>query len=105
MRVILFGGTGMIGQGVLLECLRDPAVTEVVSIVRRATARKDAKLREIVHADFTDFSAIEKDFAGHDACFFCVGVSSAGMSEADYRRVTYDTAVAAGRALLRASPG
>jgi uncharacterized protein YbjT (DUF2867 family) len=105
MRAILFGATGMIGQGVLRECLLDPAVEEVLAIGRSRTGRTHAKLRELVLPDLTDYSKVASELSGYDACFFCLGVTSAGMSEADYRRVTYDIAVAAARALVEASPG
>jgi uncharacterized protein YbjT (DUF2867 family) len=105
MNVILFGATGMIGQGVLRECLLDPGVDRVLSVGRRPSGAKDAKLREIVHADLTDLSAVDGELAGYDACFFCLGTSSAGMSEADYRHVTYDVTLAAARTLLKESPG
>lgn len=95
----------MVGQGVLRECLLDPDVERILSIVRAPTGIAEAKLRELVHKDFFDFSAIENDLAGYDACFFCLGVSSAGMKEADYRRVTYDITLAAARVLARLNPG
>src|SRR3981189_735069 len=88
MKVILFGATGMVGQGVLRECLLDSEVESVLAIGRSATGQQHQKLRELVHKDFLDFSAIEKDMAGFDACFFCLGVSSAGMPAERYRRVT-----------------
>jgi uncharacterized protein YbjT (DUF2867 family) len=94
----------MVGQGVLRECLRDPEVTEVLSIGRRPTGVRDPKLREIVHANFSDFSGLERDLTGFDAGFFCLGVSSAGMREADYRRVTSDYALAAAAVLARLNP-
>lgn len=105
MKVILFGATGMVGQGVLRECLLDPEVEQILAIGRRATGAHHVKLRETVHADFTDFTAIAGELAGYDACFFCLGVSSAGMGERDYRRVTYDVTIAAARTLARQSPG
>jgi uncharacterized protein YbjT (DUF2867 family) len=105
MKVIVFGATGMVGQGVLRECLRDPTVEAVLVVGRTATGRHDGKLAEIVHADFLDFSTVEDRFAGYDACFFCLGVSSAGMSEDAYRRVTYDFTLAAARSLARVRPG
>ena len=105
MRVVLFGASGMVGQGVLRECLLDPEVDAVLSIGRRATGQKEPKLREIVHEDFTDFSPIAAELRGWDACFFCLGVSSAGMTEKDYRRVTYDFTMAAARVLAAESPG
>jgi len=104
MKIILFGATGMVGQGVLRECLLDPDVELVLSIVRAPTGRVEPKLRELVHKDFFDFSAVENDLAGYDACFFCLGVSSAGMKEADYRRVAYDITLAAARVLARLDP-
>jgi len=105
MKVILFGATGMVGQGVLRECLLDPDVKRVLSIVRAPTGRSEPKLRELVHKDFFDFSPIKNGLAGYDACFFCLGVSSAGMKEPDYRRVTYDITLAAARALAPLNPG
>src|ERR1043165_3561685 len=96
MKVLLFGSTGMVGQGVLRECLADPDVTEVISVVRAPAGRKDAKVREIVHADFADFSTLRFDA---DACFWCLGVSSNGMSEADYTRVTHDYTIAAAKVM------
>jgi uncharacterized protein YbjT (DUF2867 family) len=105
MKVILFGATGMIGQGVLRECLLDPDVDRVLAIVRRATGQAHEKLHELVHADFSDYSAVESELAGYDACCYCLGVSSAGMSEPDYTRVTYDFTLAAAEVLARQSPG
>jgi uncharacterized protein YbjT (DUF2867 family) len=104
MNVILFGASGMVGQGVLRECLLDPEVTSVVSIVRSSTAQQHPKLREIVHKNFLDFSPIEPELSGLDACFFCLGVSSAGMSVEKYRRVTYDIALAAAETLAKLNP-
>src|SRR5579883_3033716 len=105
MRVVLFGATGMVGGGVLRECLLDPGVERVLSIGRRPSGQTHDKLRELVLPDLADYSGVAADLAGQDACFFCLGVSSAGMSEADYRRITHDIAVAAARALVAASPG
>ncbi|MGO8815792.1 MAG: epimerase [Terriglobia bacterium] len=104
MNVILFGASGMVGQGVLRECLLDPEVTSVVSIVRSSAAQRHPKLREIVHKNFLDFSPIEPELSGLDACFFCLGVSSAGVSEEKYRRVTYDIALAAAETLAKLNP-
>lgn len=98
MRVLLFGSTGMVGQGVLRECLLDPEVTEVIAVVRSATAPKHAKLREVVHEDFNDFSTVQLD---GDACFWCLGVSSTGLSEVDYTRITHDYTLAAAQRLAR----
>ena len=104
MRVVLFGATGMIGQGVLRECLLDPEVTQVVSIGRGLSGETHPKLKEIRHQDFFDFSAIEGELSGLDACFYCLGVSAAGMTEEAYRRVTHDMTLAAATMLCRLNP-
>ncbi len=104
MRVVLFGATGMIGSGVLLECLEDPRIESVVSVVRHPGNISHPKLRELVHEDFLDYVPVCAEFAGADACFFCLGVSSAGMNEADYRRVTHDFTLAAAKEILAESP-
>jgi hypothetical protein len=94
----------MVGQGVLRECLLDPGVHEVQSIGRSASGKQDPKLRELIHADFLDYSDIESQLAGFDACFFCLGVSSAGLTEEQYTRSTYDITLAAARTLARLNP-
>jgi uncharacterized protein YbjT (DUF2867 family) len=104
MKVVLFGATGMLGQGVLRECLLADDVEQVLVVTRKPTGRVDGKLREVVHSDFTDFTSIEADLAGLDACFFCLGVSSAGLSEEAYRRITYDMTLAAAEPLARLNP-
>lgn len=95
----------MVGQGVLRECLLDQGVESVLVIGRGATGQQHEKLREIVHKDFMDFSAIESQLPGYDACFYCLGVSSSGMKEQDYRRVTHDFTLAAAQALVKRNPG
>jgi uncharacterized protein YbjT (DUF2867 family) len=105
MKVILFGATGMVGQGSLRECLLDPGVESVVAVGRSPTGQRNAKLREIQHNNFFDYSAIESELGGFDACFFCLGVSSVGMSEASYRHLTYDLTLAAATALSKRNPG
>jgi uncharacterized protein YbjT (DUF2867 family) len=105
VKVIVFGATGMVGQGVLRECLLDPDVNRVLAIGRSATGQQHDKLRELVHTDFSDFSAVLHELSGYDACFFCLGVSAAGMTEEAYRRVTYDFTMAAAQALSKQSPG
>src|SRR6185295_18823483 len=105
MKVILFGATGMVGQGALRECLLDPDVERVLAIVRAPTGQSHEKLVERVHGDFFDYSALGAELDGYDACLFCLGVSSAGMKEEAYRRVTYDLTLAAARALVQRKPG
>ncbi len=111
MNVLLFGASGMVGQGVLRECLLDPGVESVVSIVRSATGGRsasgvsDSKLREIVHADLTDYSTIESQLTGFDACFFCLGISSAGLTEEQYSRITYDITLRAAETVARLNTG
>jgi uncharacterized protein YbjT (DUF2867 family) len=104
MKVLIFGATGMVGQGVLRECLLDPEVTQVLSIGRNATGKQHPKLREIKHTDLYDYSNIESELTGVDACFYCLGVSSVGMSEADYTRISYDMTLAAATVLARLNP-
>jgi uncharacterized protein YbjT (DUF2867 family) len=104
MKVIIFGATGMVGQGVLRECLLDPDVRRVLSIGRSATGQRHEKLRELIRADLLDYSAIENELRGYDACFFCLGITSLGLSEEQYRRVTYDITMAAAKALARLNP-
>jgi len=103
MNVIIFGATGMVGQGVLRECLRDDGIERVLAVGRSPTGLTHPKLRELVRKDLFDFGA-GADFQGYDACFFCLGVSSAGMNEADYARLTYDLTLGWARALARINP-
>jgi uncharacterized protein YbjT (DUF2867 family) len=105
MNVILFGSSGMVGQGVLRECLIDPDVANVLSIGRTVSGQQHAKLREIVHKDLADLSPVEDELRGFDACLWSLGVSSVGMKEEDYRRVTYDLTLGAARTLARLNPG
>jgi uncharacterized protein YbjT (DUF2867 family) len=104
MKIILFGATGMVGQGVLRECLHAQDVEAVLVIGRTPIDQHHPKLREIVHADLTSYAAIEPELAGYDACLFCLGVSAAGMSEQDYTRITYDVTLAVAQVLARLSP-
>ena len=105
MQVVIFGATGMVGQGVLRECLRDPQVTRVRSVARRPTGLSHPKLTELVRRAFFDWSDASDALRGHDACFFTLGVTSAGMSEPDYSRMTYDLTLAAATMLARLNPG
>ena len=104
MDVILFGATGMVGQGILRECLLDPDVQQILSIVRTPSGQHHPKLSELIHTDFFDYSAIEPELTGFDACFFSLGVSSAGMDEAKYKHLTYDLTLAAATTLARLNP-
>ena len=104
MKVILFGATGMVGQGVLRECLRDTQVERVLTVGRSATGANDQKLREMTRKELFDYSGVEPELAGYDACFFCLGISSAGMSETDYRHITYDLTLTAAKVLARLNP-
>jgi uncharacterized protein YbjT (DUF2867 family) len=105
MKVILFGATGMVGQGVLRECLLAPDVDRVLVVGRRPSGVTHEKVVELVHSDFSDFAPVEGALSGYDACFFCLGVSSAGTGEAEYTRVTHDFTLAAASALARVSEG
>ena len=104
MKVILFGATGMVGQGVLRECLLGNDVDKVLAIGRSTAGQQHPKLQEIVQSDLFDLSPIESRLAGFDACFFCLGVSAAGMSEQDYRRVTYELTISVAKTLVRLNP-
>jgi len=104
MKVLIFGATGMIGQGVLRECLMDSGIERVQTVGRTGTGVEHPKLREVVHRDLWNYSSIETDLSGFDACFCCLGVSSVGMKEADYRRVTYELTMAAAESLARLNP-
>jgi uncharacterized protein YbjT (DUF2867 family) len=104
MKVLLFGATGMVGQGVLRECLLESNVEKVVTVVRKPTGRMHEKLTELVQPDLATLASLEPQLTGFDACFFCVGVSALGMSEAEYTRLTYDLTLGVARTLLRTSP-
>lgn len=95
----------MVGQGVLRECVLDPGVERVLAVTRSRIGPPPEKVTELVHGDFFDFASIGVALRGYDACFFCLGVSSAGMGEAEYTRLTYDLTMAAAEAVLGASPG
>ena len=104
MDIVLFGATGMVGQGVLRECLLADDVQRVVSVVRSPSGQKFEKLREIVTDNFLDLSSIALELTGMDACIYCLGVSSAGMTEEQYSRTTYDFTMEAARILVKANP-
>src|ERR1051326_682560 len=105
MRVLLFGASGLIGQGVLRECLLDPDI-EAVRMVGRSPARvQHPNVSDVVHGDFWNFSAIEAQLTPFDACFYCLGASSVGMKEPEYERLTYGIALATAETLARLNPG
>lgn len=104
MRVVIFGASGMLGMGALLECLDDSRVHSVLVVGRTSCGLRDPRLREVLHADFFDFKSLQPLFTDCDACFFCLGVSSAGMSESAYHRLTYDLTLAAAQAMVAANP-
>jgi uncharacterized protein YbjT (DUF2867 family) len=104
MNVLIFGATGMVGRGVLRECLLDPGVMMVRSVSRTATGVHDPKLRETLHGDLSNCAPIEADLAGFDACFFTLGVSAAGMKQKDYEKITYDLTLAVASTLSRLNP-
>jgi uncharacterized protein YbjT (DUF2867 family) len=104
IRAIVTGATGMVGEGVLLECLNDPDVEQLLVINRKPGGVSHPKLREIIHKDFLDLSAIEPQLTGYNACFFCAGVSSVGISEEEYKRITYDLTLNFARLLAKLNP-
>ena len=104
MNVVIFGATGMIGQGVLRECLIDSTITRLLTVGRSAASASDPRLQQIVHADLFDLDAIAAQLTGLDACFFCLGITSVGLNETDYTRITYDITMAVARTLARTSP-
>ena len=104
MNILLFGATGMVGQGVLRECLLDPSVQLVGTIGRTATGQQNPKLREIVLKDLSNYAPIEEKLTSLDACFFCLGISASGMTEDAYERITYGITMAAAETLCRLNP-
>ena len=105
MRVIVTGATGMVGEGVLLECLENPLIESVLVVSRRSCGHAHPKMRECLVKDFRDLAAYEAELRGYDACFYGAGVSSVGMSETDYTAITYDTPVRFAETLARLNPG
>jgi uncharacterized protein YbjT (DUF2867 family) len=104
IKAIITGATGMVGEGVLLECLNHPDVERILVINRKPGGVSHPKLREIIHGDFFNLAPIESQLVGYNACFFCLGISSVGMREADYKRVTYDLTLNVGQLLARLNP-
>jgi uncharacterized protein YbjT (DUF2867 family) len=104
MKVLITGSTGMVGEGVLLECLKHSGVDQVLVINRKPGGVTHAKLREIIHSDFFDLKPIEQQLTGLNACFFCLGVSSVGMSKEEYRHITYDLTLNVAQLLAKLNP-
>lgn len=104
LKAIITGATGMVGKGLLLECLKDPEVESVLVINRQPVGIQHAKLREVIHKDFFDLSPVEQELKGYNTGFFCLGVSSVGMSEAEFHRLTYDLTIHVAETALRMNP-
>ncbi len=104
MNVLIFGATGMVGQGVLRECLEASDVQLVKTVGRTPTGQSHPKLRELVHAEMWDYAGVENELADFDACFFCIGVTSSGMGEKKYTHLTYDMTLAVAETLVRLNP-
>lgn len=104
IKIILTGATGMVGEGVLMECLENPDIFQVMSVSRKPSGKKHAKLKEYIVSDFLNIDLNDENFKGYDAVFFCAGTSSIGMSEEDYTKITYDTTMHFARAVLSQNP-
>jgi uncharacterized protein YbjT (DUF2867 family) len=104
MKVIVTGTTGMVGRGVLLECLDHAEITEVLSISRRPIEIDHPKLKELIHQDFSEFASVAEQIKGYDACYACMGISSAGMKEEQYTRLTYDFTLSLAKELHGLNP-
>jgi uncharacterized protein YbjT (DUF2867 family) len=104
MKVIIFGATGMVGQGTLRECLLAGDVEQVLAVIRKPTGVRHPKLREIELRDFADLTPIEAELTGYDACFYCLGISSVGLTEEAYTKISYDYPIAAARTLAKINP-
>jgi hypothetical protein len=105
LKIIITGVTGMVGEGVLHECLLSPEIEKVLVVSRRPCGITHPKLSEIIHPDFFDLSSIAPDLRGYDACFFCLGVSSVGMKKTDYEHMTYDLTMGFAKSVLQVNPG
>ncbi len=101
LKVIIFGSTGMVGKGVLYECIDSENVESILLINRSSLGIENTKVKEILHDDFTDFTSLETELKGYDACYFSLGVSAAGMKEEKYKKITYDFTLAAAKTLRK----
>jgi hypothetical protein len=104
IKTIITGATGMVGEAVLLECLSNPEVEQVLVINRKPGGRSHPKLREIIHTDFFNLTPIESQLTGYNACFFCLGISSVGISKDEYKHITYDLTLSFGQLLAKLNP-
>ncbi|HAO06670.1 MAG TPA: epimerase [Chryseobacterium sp.] len=104
IKIILTGATGMVGEGVLMECLENPNISEILSVSRKPSCKKHAKLKEYIVSDFLKIDLNDENFKGYDAVFFCAGISSVGMSEEEYTKITYDTTLHFAKAVLNQNP-
>jgi len=103
-KVIITGASGMVGKGVLLECLDHDSISEVLVVGRNPQSIKHPKLKELIHSDFTNFVEVKDKLLGYDACFFCLGISAAGLNEEQYKRITYDFTLALAKTLFGINP-
>ncbi|MGG5208516.1 NAD-dependent epimerase/dehydratase family protein [Chryseobacterium sp. MIQD13] len=104
IKIILTGATGMVGEGVLMECLENPNVSEILSVSRKPSGKKHPKLKEYLVPDFLSIDVNDEKLKDYDACFFCAGISSVGMNEEDYTKITYDTTIHFAQAVLNQNP-
>lgn len=104
MKAVIFGASGMVGQSVLRECLIDDSVDSIISVGRSTISVTHPKLKNLIHADFLDFSPLTNEFKGVDVCFYCLGIASAGLSEEEYKKITCNYTVAAAKILLKINP-
>ncbi|UEQ78651.1 NAD-dependent epimerase/dehydratase family protein [Chryseobacterium arthrosphaerae] len=104
IKIILTGATGMVGEGVLMECLENPNVSGILSISRKPSGKKHPKLKEYLIPDFLSIDIHDENLKGYDACFFCAGISSVGMNEDEYSKITYDTTIHFAEAVLHQNP-
>ncbi|MCC3153948.1 epimerase [Hymenobacter sp. BT770] len=104
IKAILTGATGMVGEGVLLECLQDPDVEQVLVLTRKPTGRSHPKMKELQVADLQNLGPVENQLTGYNACFFCAGISSLGISKEEYERITHDLTLAVAQTLVRLNP-
>lgn len=104
IKIILTGATGMVGEGVLIECLENPNISEVLSISRKSSGKKHAKLKEYIVSDFLAMNLHDENLKGYDAVFFCAGISSVGMNEEEYTRITFDMTIHFAKAALSQNP-